>query len=57
MWLERSFGERETDLVDLAVDPRLDLLRGEPRFQAILAEIGIPAFKEDRAVSRRVTTQ
>ncbi len=41
-WLERSFAERETDLVDLAVDPRLDPLRGEPRFQEILAKIGIP---------------
>ncbi len=41
-WLERSLAERETDLVDLAVDPRLDPLRGEPRFREILAEIGIP---------------
>ncbi len=41
-WLERSFAERETDLVDLAVDPRLDPLRAEPRFREILAEIGIP---------------
>ncbi len=41
-WLERSFAERETDMVDLAVDPRLDPLRGEPRFREILVEIGIP---------------
>ncbi len=41
-WLERSFVERETDMVDLAVDPRLDPLRGEPRFQEILVEVGIP---------------
>ena len=41
VWLERSFGERETDLISLAVDPRLDPLRGEPRFATILAEIGI----------------
>ena len=41
-WLERSFGERETDLIELAIDPRLDPLRGEPRFQEILAAVGIP---------------
>ena len=41
-WLERSLGERETDLVTLAVDRRLDPLRGEARFQEILTEIGIP---------------
>ncbi len=45
-WLERSFAERETDLVDLAVDPRLDPLRGEPRFRDILAEVGIPGSAE-----------
>ncbi len=45
-WLERSFAERETDLVDLAVDPRLDPLRGEPRFREILAEVGIPGSAE-----------
>ncbi len=42
MWLERAFGEHETDMVDLAVDPRLDPLRGRPRFQQIVAEIGLP---------------
>ncbi len=41
VWLERSFGERETDLISLAVDPRLDALRGESRFRSILAEIGV----------------
>jgi hypothetical protein len=41
-WLERSFAERETDLVELAIDPRIDALRGEPRFGEILDTIGIP---------------
>ena len=41
-WLERSFAERETDMVDLAVDPRLDALRGEARFGEIREAIGIP---------------
>ncbi len=42
-WLERSFAERETDLVGLAVDPRLDVLRDDPRFQALLARMKFPA--------------
>lgn len=41
-WLERSFAERETDLVGLAVDPRVDALRREPRFRELLDEIGLP---------------
>ena len=42
-WLRRSFDERETDLVDLAVDPRLDRLRGDSRFEGILVALGFPA--------------
>ncbi len=41
-WLERSFAERETDLVHLAVDPRLDVLRGDARFRSLLARVGLP---------------
>lgn len=41
-WLERSFAERETDLVSLAVDPRVDVLRREARFQELLTQIGLP---------------
>ena len=41
-WLERSFTERETDLTDLAVDPRLDVLRGSPRFAELLARMEFP---------------
>jgi DNA-binding winged helix-turn-helix (wHTH) protein len=39
-WLERSRGERETDLMQAAVDPRLDPLRQRPDFRAWLAELG-----------------
>jgi TolB-like protein/Tfp pilus assembly protein PilF len=35
-WLERAYEERETDMLSLGVDPRLDPLRSEPRFQVIL---------------------
>lgn len=42
-WLERSFAERETDLTGLAVDPRLDVLRADPRFQAMLERMHFPS--------------
>lgn len=54
-WLQRSFAERETDLVGLAVDPRLDLLREDPRFESLLKEIGLPRLAEPthRELTRR----
>ncbi|MEM7582030.1 MAG: winged helix-turn-helix domain-containing protein [Acidobacteriota bacterium] len=39
-WLEKSLAERETDLITMAADPRLDVLREAPRFQVILGEVG-----------------
>lgn len=39
-WLERSLAERETDLVGVAVDPRLDSLHGNPRFEKIVDAVG-----------------
>lgn len=41
-WLERSFAERETDLIGLAVDPRLDPLRDAPRFRDLLDRMSFP---------------
>ena len=38
---ERAFDERDFTLVWLTVDPRVDSLRKEPRFQAILQKIGL----------------
>jgi serine/threonine protein kinase/tetratricopeptide (TPR) repeat protein len=40
--LERAADDRDTDVLWLAVDPRVDPLRGEPRFQQLLALLGIP---------------
>lgn len=42
MWLERSFAEHETDLVDLAVDPRLDPLRSAAAFDDLLSRLNLP---------------
>lgn len=41
-WLERSMARKETDLVFLAVDPRLDVLRQNPRFERLLRDTKLP---------------
>ena len=38
-WLERAYAERDGSMVFLRVHPRLDPLRGEPRFRALLAKM------------------
>jgi TolB-like protein/Flp pilus assembly protein TadD len=40
-WLERAFEERADHLPYLKVNPRLDALRSEPRFQAVLEKMGL----------------
>ena len=40
-WLERAFDERDSSLVWLKVHPRFDLLRGEPRFEALVERMGL----------------
>ena len=40
--LEQAVSEREPDLLWLAVDERVDSLRSEPRFEHVLAKLGIP---------------
>ncbi|MGB2713555.1 MAG: protein kinase [Vicinamibacterales bacterium] len=46
-FLERAAEERDSDLLWLAVDPRVDPLRREPRFQNLLKVLGLPVL--DRA--------
>ena len=41
-WLERAYQERGGWLVYLRIDPRLDRLRADRRFQELLGRIGIP---------------
>ena len=42
-WLERSYGERETSMVVLNVDPRMEALRSDPRFHDLVQRIGFPS--------------
>jgi TolB-like protein/DNA-binding winged helix-turn-helix (wHTH) protein/Tfp pilus assembly protein PilF len=41
-WLERSFSDHSNGLVFLKVDPELDALRGDARFQALQRQVGFP---------------
>ena len=40
--MERAAGDRDPSLLWLAVDPRVDSLRGHPRFEALVARLGRP---------------
>ena len=41
-YFERAFEERSPDLVGLKMEPRLDSLRSEPRYIALINRIGFP---------------
>ena len=41
--LDQSFDERSSWLIHLAVDPRLDRLKDELRFRALVARVGLPS--------------
>ena len=40
--LNKAYENREFILVSLKVDTRLDTLRDDPRFQALLRRVGLP---------------
>jgi DNA-binding winged helix-turn-helix (wHTH) protein/TolB-like protein/Tfp pilus assembly protein PilF len=40
-WLEKAYEDRSTLLVWIRVDPRLDTLRSEPRFKAVMRQMGL----------------
>jgi tetratricopeptide (TPR) repeat protein len=48
-WLEKAFEERTCWLVWLGVDPMFDRLRDEPRFQAIVKQIGLERLLSEQA--------
>ncbi len=41
-WLEKAYDERSFNLVSIKVEPFLDSLRSEPRFQAIVRKMNFP---------------
>ncbi|MGH7731068.1 MAG: protein kinase domain-containing protein [Candidatus Eiseniibacteriota bacterium] len=44
VWLERALEDRDRMMTSLAVHPRLDPLRGDPRFGSLLARMNLPAM-------------
>ena len=40
--LERAYDEKSIDMLSIKVDPKVDALRGEPRFQEVVRRLGIP---------------
>jgi DNA-binding winged helix-turn-helix (wHTH) protein/tetratricopeptide (TPR) repeat protein len=47
-WLENAFAERSHWLVWLRLDPRWDSIRGDPRFERLVARMGFPGQSEYR---------
>jgi tetratricopeptide (TPR) repeat protein len=41
-WLQKSYEERSSGVVGLQVDPRLDNLRSDARFQDLAGRVGLP---------------
>jgi tetratricopeptide (TPR) repeat protein len=41
-WLERAFARRQMHVPFMAVEPRFDSLRSDPRFKAVLARLNLP---------------
>ncbi len=41
-WLERAHEEREPGSILAKIDPRMDPLRSDPRFNDLLRRIGFP---------------
>ncbi len=40
-WLEKAYEDRSTQLIWIKADPRLDNLRSEPRFKAVVKRMGL----------------
>jgi hypothetical protein len=44
--LQTAYQQHETELVSMRVDVALTSLHDEPRFRALLAQVGLPALPE-----------
>ena len=42
LWLDKSLATHDPESMILPIDPRLDSLRGDPRFVALLRLMGLP---------------
>jgi serine/threonine-protein kinase len=40
-WMQKAMEDRSFDLISIKVDPRVDPLRGDPRFEAIARHMGV----------------
>jgi len=41
-WLERAYEDRDEEMVFIKADPRWDVLRTEPRIEALLRRMNFP---------------
>jgi len=41
-WFEKAFQDRSEELLFLKLDPRLDGIRADPRYQSLVRRIGLP---------------
>jgi hypothetical protein len=41
-WLAKAFQDRSFELISMRVDPRLEFLRGDPRFHNLFDQLGLP---------------
>jgi DNA-binding winged helix-turn-helix (wHTH) protein/TolB-like protein/Tfp pilus assembly protein PilF len=48
-WLEKAYQDRSDSLVWLAVDPRLDGIRGDPRLTDLMERVGLPSENQSGA--------
>ena len=44
-WLEKAYGQRDSNIVNLAVAPEFDAYRSDPRFVALLRRIGLAGVR------------
>ena len=40
-WLAKAFQDRCFELISLRVDPRLQSVKGDPRFQSLFSQLGL----------------